>query len=396
MGEIVAAIGTSHSPYAFTRPPDEKPEEIDLSIEAMKELGRCLDESKPDVIIYIGNDHLETFSMTCMPTFALIAGNYAHAEWAGREFKLPVHREMAEDLLEKLIGRGFDMAYSEDAVLGHSFAVPFEYLIGGRQIPIIPIFANVYLPPLPSPQRCAALGKAIAEIVKGRSERVAVVASGGMSHYPGTRKYHHPEFDFDRWLITQFEAGNTDALLNMTVQQLDEAGNTEMLAWSILFGAMGKHVGELIHYIPTWHHGLAYMRFLPARPHKNSAFEAAKKERGGLQFKDQGYAFYKHPPAHAYELNRLLFDIRNDGTLREKVVDETNAVAETYKLGTAQKTALRALVEVGEGKKLVSDYCEALVDAGAHPLQALMSLHAVNSLVHKKRKAQPPKAPGQN
>ena len=37
MGEIVAAIGTSHSPYAFTRPPDEKAEEKDHSIEAMKE-----------------------------------------------------------------------------------------------------------------------------------------------------------------------------------------------------------------------------------------------------------------------------------------------------------------------------------------------------------------------
>ena len=386
MGEIVAAIGTSHSPYAFTRPPDEKPEEIDRSIECMQELGKVLDEAKPDVIIYIGNDHIETFSMTCMPTFAIIAGNYAHAEWAGREFKLPVHREMAEDLLERLIAAGFDMAYSEDAVLGHSFAIPFEYVLGGRKIPIIPVFANVYLPPLPSPRRCEALGKAIADIVKTRKERVAIIASGGMSHYPGTRKYHHPEFDFDRWMLTQLEAGNPDPLLDMTVVQLDEAGNTEMLAWSVLFGAIGRQPGELIDYIPTWHHGLAYMRFLPARPHKNSVFEAAKKERGGMEFKDQGYAFYQHPPAHAYDLNRLLFDVRHDGGLRERVVDATDTVADAYNLETAQRKAIRAFVEVGEGKKLVSDYCEALVDAGAHPLTALMSLHAVNSLVHKKRK----------
>ena len=108
MGEIVAAIGTAHSPYSFTRPPDEKADEIDLSIECMKELGRILDETKPDVIIFIGNDHLETFSMTCMPTFAIIAGNTAHAEWAGRECNLTVHREMAEDMLEKLIDLLYD------------------------------------------------------------------------------------------------------------------------------------------------------------------------------------------------------------------------------------------------------------------------------------------------
>ena len=29
MGEIVAAVGTCHTPYLFTRPPDEKPEQLD-------------------------------------------------------------------------------------------------------------------------------------------------------------------------------------------------------------------------------------------------------------------------------------------------------------------------------------------------------------------------------
>jgi len=388
MGEIVAAIATSHSPYAFNRPPDEKPEEIDLSIEAMKELGKILDETKPDVIIYVGNDHMETFSITCMPTFAIIAGNYAHAEWAGRELKLPVHREMAKDMLEKLIDRGFDLAYSEDAVLGHSFAIPFEYVIGSRKIPLVPIFANVYLPPLPNPRRCAAFGKAIADFVKERPERVAIIASGGMSHYPGTTKYHYPEFDFDRWLVTQLETGNTEALLQMTTSQLDEAGDTELLAWCVLFGAIGPQPGELIHYIPTWHHGLCYMRFLPARPHATSAFEAAKKERGGLQFKDQGYAFYKHPPAHAYNLNRLLFEVRTNAKLRELAVDDLDSVADQFELSPDQRIAAHALIDVGEGKKLVSDYCEPLVNAGAHPLQVLLTLHAVNATVHKPRKAQ--------
>ena len=45
-----------------------------------------------------------------------------------------------------------------------------------------------------------ALGKALSQIIKGRKERVAIIASGGMSHFPGTTKYLHPEFDFDRCL----------------------------------------------------------------------------------------------------------------------------------------------------------------------------------------------------
>src|SRR5438309_5913043 len=200
----------------------------------------------------MGSDHVETFSVTCIPTFAIIAGSRAIAKFAGKEYDLPVHREMAEDLLNKLIVEAdFDIAYSEDAELGHAFAVPFEYVIGKRDIPIVPFFTNVYVPPLPTPKRCAALGKAVADIIKGRKERVAIVASGGMSHFPGTRKYLHPEFDFDRWLVSQFEAGNTDALLNMSGTQLDEVGNTEMLTGAALCGAIGPQAGEVSGYLPT-------------------------------------------------------------------------------------------------------------------------------------------------
>src|SRR5712692_3522730 len=159
MGEIVAAVGTCHTPYMFTRPPDENPQQLDAAAAAMQELGKVLDETKPDVIVFFGSDHVETFSVTCIPTFAIIAGSRAVAKFAGREFSLPVHREMAEDLLSKLVvDHQFDIAYSEDAELGHAFAVPFEYVIGKRAIPIVPFFTNVYVPPLPTPRRCAAFG----------------------------------------------------------------------------------------------------------------------------------------------------------------------------------------------------------------------------------------------
>jgi aromatic ring-opening dioxygenase catalytic subunit (LigB family) len=388
MGEIVAAVGTCHTPYMFTRPPDEKPEQLDAAGAAMQELGKALDESRPDVIIFFGSDHVETFSVTCIPTFAIIAGNRAIAKFAGREFDLPVHREMAEDLLSKLVvEHEFDVAYSEDAELGHAFAVPFEYVIGKRDIPIIPFFTNVYVPPLPTPKRCAALGRAIATIIRGRKERVAIIASGGMSHFPGTRKYLSPEFDFDRWLVAQFETGNTDALLNMTGTQLDEVGNTEMLNWATMFGAIGRQQGELIDYIPTWHHGLAMMRFLPHRGKPAAATPRAMEEYGGFKFQNQGYQFYTHPPAEAYGLNRLLFEVRHSADLRARVLQNLDGVAAEYELNPQQRKAAEELINVGKGG-LVSDHVAPLVEAGAHPLQALMSLHVIFSTEHRAANAQ--------
>ena len=385
MGEIVAAIGTCHTPYMFTRPPDEKPEQLDAAGAGMAELGKVLDETRPDVIIFFGSDHVETFSVTCIPAFAIIAGSRAIAKFAGREYSLPVHREMAEDLLNKLVvDHSFDVAYSEDAELGHAFAVPFEHVIGKRDIPVIPFFTNVYVPPLPTPKRCAALGKAIAEIVKGRGERVAVIASGGMSHFPGTTKYLSPEFDFDRWLVAQFEAGNSSALLDMTGTQLDEVGNTEMLTWAMMFGAIGPQPGTLIDYIPTWHHGLAMMRFLPATA-KHAAATRAMEQYGGFKFKNQGFQFYKHPPAEAYGLNRLLFEVRHSGELRDRVIANLEAVAKEYDLNAQQRRAAEELISVGKGG-LVSEHVGPLVEAGAHPLQALMSLHVIFSMSHKASK----------
>src|SRR5215475_2786328 len=72
MGEIVAAIGVCHSPHLLTRPPDEVVEQSEASIGAMRQLGKLLDETKPDAILFLGSDHLDTFSMTCVPTFAII------------------------------------------------------------------------------------------------------------------------------------------------------------------------------------------------------------------------------------------------------------------------------------------------------------------------------------
>src|SRR5262249_24701847 len=177
---------------------------------------------------------------------------------------------------------------------------------------------------------------------------VAVIASGGMSHFPGTTKYLSPEFDFDRWLVAQFEAGNSQALLEMTGTQLDEVGNTEMLTWAMMFGAIGSQPGTLIDYIPTWHHGLALMQFLPAWD-THAAAAKAMEQFGGFKFKNQGFQFYKHPSAEAYGLNRLLFEIRHSAELRARVIADLDAVAQEYSLNAQQCRAAQELISVGRG-----------------------------------------------
>src|SRR5215469_13745563 len=375
MGKIVAAMATVHAPQLFTRPPSELPEQLDADIAAMRELGKSLDETKPDVAIVIGSDHLETFFLSSVPTFAIIAGETTKASFAGRDYDLPVHLPLAEDLLEKLVAADFDMAYSQDAVLGHSFAAVYEWVIEGRAIPVIPLFVNAYLPPLPSARRCQALGRTIAKIIEGRPENVAIIASGGMSHYPGTWKYPQPAYDFDYWAIDQMERGNHDALLNLTNAQLDEVGNTEMLPWMIMFGAIGNQPGQLLTYQPTWHHGHAVMRFIP-----NLKGEPTTPEPGpDYEFQNAGgYQFYKHPDPAIYRLNKVIFDLRHDQKLRMRLFENAPGLAAEYGLSPVEAKAIETLKDetIDVLRSLKS---HPLVEIGAHPLGMLMCLVVVQA-----------------
>jgi len=362
MGQIVAAMATVHAPQLFTRPPEEDPRQLDADVAAMGQLGKVLDETKPDALVIFGSDHLETFFLQSVPTFAVIAGERATAAFAGRSYSPPIHQALAEDLLDKLVRAGFDMAYSQEALLGHSFAAPFEWVLGAREIPVVPIFINTYLPPLPSARRCAALGKAVAAIIASRPERVALLASGGMSHYPGTARYYQPDYAFDQWCIEELENGNSDAFLDLTVEQLDEVGNTEMLPWAAVLGAIGEQHMELLTYQPTSHHGHAVARFHPGRPAVTKPRTAHRYE-----FKNEGYEFYKHPAVSSYKLNKLLYESRHKPALRQRMLQDIGAVGAEYGLNAEEIEALRPLSP------------DPLVKVGAHPLGALMAVHVLQA-----------------
>jgi|SRR5579863_6836726 len=107
MGKIVAAMASVHAPQLFDRPPTEDLKQLDADVAAMRLIGKDLEESKPDAVIVIGSDHLETFFLSSVPTFAVMSGEFSHAEFAGRKYEMRIHEGLAEDLLDKLMAAGF-------------------------------------------------------------------------------------------------------------------------------------------------------------------------------------------------------------------------------------------------------------------------------------------------
>jgi hypothetical protein len=62
-----------------------------------------------------------------------------------------------------------------------------------------------------APARCYALGQVLGSALANDASRVAVVASGGLSHAPGTRTHGEIDSDFDLEFLRRLTAGETEA-----------------------------------------------------------------------------------------------------------------------------------------------------------------------------------------
>jgi 2,3-dihydroxyphenylpropionate 1,2-dioxygenase len=94
-------------------------------------------------------------------------------------------------------------------------------------------------------------------ILDRRPERVALIASGGMSHFPGTDRYASPDFDWDRRMLDRLAQGRGRETAALTGEELDKTGNVELRTWITLLGAVGDARAEVLCYEPSWHHGNA-------------------------------------------------------------------------------------------------------------------------------------------
>src|SRR5262249_62362874 len=98
------------------------------------------------------------------------------------------------------------------------------------------LFTNGYVPPLPWPRRCYKLGQAIREIIDEVDDRVLVLATGGMSHYPGTPLYGHVDEAFDHKVLDILASGSGSKLAQFTPDELMQSGNGELGNWGITAG----------------------------------------------------------------------------------------------------------------------------------------------------------------
>jgi len=258
---LIGAFACAHTPQLLIRPASEDREGVLRVHAAFAQVKRRLESLRPDAIAIIAGDHIEAFFLNGVPAFAVYVGAECTGTFGRYRYRFPIHEPLARALVEEGIERGFDLFYTQDAPLDYAFYVPLHFAMPHPPSPIVPLHVNAYLPPQPTPRRCHEWGRALGEILASRPERVALIASGGMSHFPGSDRYAAPDFDYDREALEMLRRGRGRELAATTGAELDKTGNIELRTWITLLGAVGDARAEVYCYEPSWHHGNAVVEW---------------------------------------------------------------------------------------------------------------------------------------
>ncbi len=186
MSEVVGFVGMSHSPFASLLPPgpDGPGSGFLADVARTRDAVAAL---APDAVVVVGPDHFHGNFYDVMPPITLgVEEAVGFGDFGSRAGTLPVAGPLAWSVYDAVGAAGFDLALSYSLTVDHGIVQSWEMLLGERaDTPIVPLVLNTAAPPLPTPARCVALGRALGEALRRAPQdlRVLVVASGGLSHW---------------------------------------------------------------------------------------------------------------------------------------------------------------------------------------------------------------------
>jgi 3-O-methylgallate 3,4-dioxygenase len=234
----------------------------------MDRLAEDLVAADPDVLLIVGDDQRELFEPTNQPALALFHGD----EWRTQILDFPGSpffdvvakgyamddqytfdgdSQLALEIIDQMMGAGFDLATvaatPKEAGFGHAYGFVVRRLLGERPVRVIPMMLNTYYPPnQPTPARCYDVGTALREAIEHADSpaRVAVVASGGLSHFV-------IDEELDATVLDALRNDDKAALVTIPTELLN-AGSSEIRNWITVAGVMAGRSLAWSEYAPCY------------------------------------------------------------------------------------------------------------------------------------------------
>ena len=273
---LVSALAASHAPNILLEPGAEWEDFMNLhysmapqrsasrpTLEQQKRLRRDaeaafaalrtdLEEARPDVLIVVANDQFVNFFWNNIPTFFVTLADEVHGHFTRHKFRYRNHKELGRAIVAAGMEKGIDFSFGEHVELQHTQNVPLYFLLPEPRIPILPVYVNTWVAPAPTPKRCYQVGELIREVAVNSPERVAILATGGLSHFPGSPRIGEIDTQFDHKLLEIMRQGKGPTLADYSVDELLKAGDSEFLNWMVVVGAVGNAKATYTSYMPDF------------------------------------------------------------------------------------------------------------------------------------------------
>ena len=257
-------------------------ERLARSHAAIARLADVLADVAPDVVVIFGNDQAEMYLDDLKPAFSIMGAESFQnmPRTAAQTDRLPPgialsdtghlpdedvvvmpgHPALAGHLAAACTAAGFDVAFarrqvradparSQTSGMPHAYGFVYKQLFRDHSFPNVPIDTNTFYPPnQPTASRCLAFGKAIGAAIESwdSRSRVAVVASGGLSHFV-------VDEDFDRDIMQAMTRKAFEQVADYD-EGYFQAGSSEIKSWIAAGGLLSATglKGEIVEYQPLY------------------------------------------------------------------------------------------------------------------------------------------------
>ena len=247
---------------------------------ALEAMAATFEKVSPDVVVIVGNDQQEVFCDKNMPAFSIYWGEsvtnrppteaqmakmppgsslatFAHRP--EKETHYPCAPDLGRHIIQKMMEKEFDVGtsktlpsdgleWSRDS-LPHAFGFILRQIMKDKPVPHVPVMINTFYPPnQPTAQRCHRFGLALKDAIESfpKDARVAVIASGGLSHFV-------VDEELDEKFLAFLKKGDVKGMTTMPETFL-QSGTSEFKNW-IPVGAIAHDAGlamDVVDYVPCY------------------------------------------------------------------------------------------------------------------------------------------------
>lgn len=256
--QLVYAGVCSHAPGITGRSDQADPTARDAFYASFDQMRADIEAAEADAVIVIAAEHFANFFMNNMPSFAIGMANFydgpiEDAAWLGIDkFRAPGNRDLSERLIKEVM-QTVDVSYAEEWKFDHGIAVPLHFLTPQFDMPVIPININCQGPPLTPLPRAWAFGEALRRAADSVPENIALVGTGGISHWPATPDSGKINEPWDRDFLDRWTRNDKAALLDyddLTVYADAGQGGFEIRTFIAVSAAAAGATGTVHFYEP--------------------------------------------------------------------------------------------------------------------------------------------------